>query len=83
MNHMSTVKKRKVGERGQVTIPKEIRDKQGIKGGDQVEIKEEDGSVIIKKENNKEKLKEGYQKMANRDKKISEEMIAASKEALN
>lgn len=80
---MCTVKKRKVGKRGQVTIPKDIRDKEGIKGGDKVEIRQEDGSIVIRKEENKEKLKEGYQKMGEQDKTISDEMITASEEALD
>lgn len=79
---MSTVKKRKLGERGQVTIPKEIREKKGLKGGDKVEIEDKDGSIVIRKKEENEEMKKGYQEMAERDKKISEEMIKASKEAV-
>lgn len=82
MNFMSTVKKRKLGERGQVTIPKEIREKKGLKGGDKVEIEDKDGSIVIRKKEENEEMKKGYQEMAERDKKISEEMIKASKEAV-
>ncbi|MDB2293295.1 AbrB/MazE/SpoVT family DNA-binding domain-containing protein, partial [Halorubrum ezzemoulense] len=32
-----TEHKRKVGDRGQVTIPKDLRDRRGIEGGDEVE----------------------------------------------
>jgi AbrB family looped-hinge helix DNA binding protein len=39
-----------VGERGQVTIPKELRDRMGIRPGQQVEFTEEaDGRIVIRK----------------------------------
>ncbi|MFN8623769.1 MAG: AbrB/MazE/SpoVT family DNA-binding domain-containing protein [Chloroflexota bacterium] len=36
-----------VGERGQVTIPKEIRDRMGIRPGERVEFAEEEGGRIV------------------------------------
>lgn len=80
---MSNTKIRKVGKRGQITIPKEIREKEDIKGGDEVKIIEKDGELVIKKLDDREKLKEAYQKMAEQNRKISEEMLNASKEAID
>jgi len=39
----------KVGERGQVTIPKEIRDRFGIGPDTEVEFQLVDGSIILRK----------------------------------
>lgn len=38
-----------VGERGQVTIPKPVRDRLGLRPGQQVEVTEEAGRVILEK----------------------------------
>ena len=74
---------RKVGERGQVTIPKDIRDEENIQSGDEVEFYNENGELVIKKkENLEERLKEGYKAMAEKSREISEEMIGVSSEAI-
>jgi AbrB family looped-hinge helix DNA binding protein len=74
---------RKVGERGQVTIPKDIREKENIRSGDEVEFHDEDGEVTIKKkEDLEERLKEGYKAMAEKSQRMSEEMLNASSEAI-
>jgi len=39
----------KLGERGQVTIPKVFRDKFGLKGSTEVEFVEEGGELILRK----------------------------------
>ncbi len=80
---MTKVEVRKVGKRGQVTIPKSIRNKENIKGGDKVEIFEKDGEIIIKTIDKTEELKEAYQEMSKQSKKMSEEMLTASKEVLD
>lgn len=36
----------RVTEKGQVTIPKEIRDRAGIRPGDEIEWSEADGSLV-------------------------------------
>ncbi len=38
-----------VGERGQVTIPKPVRDRLGLRPGQRVEITEQGGRVILEK----------------------------------
>jgi antitoxin PrlF len=38
-----------VGERGQVTIPKPVRDRLGLRPGEKVEVREDAGRVIIEK----------------------------------
>ncbi len=80
---MAEVDIRIVGERGQITIPKEIRIREHIRGGDKVKVIDRDGEIVIKKVDLSEELKEGYVKMAETSKKISEEMLIASKEALD
>lgn len=39
----------KVGERGQVTIPKDIRDRFGLGPNSEVEFHVENGSIVLKK----------------------------------
>jgi len=38
-----------VGERGQVTIPKPLRDRLGIRPGEEVEFSEETGRLVLRK----------------------------------
>jgi len=72
---------RKVGARGQITIPKQIREKRNIQEGDEFEVREEGSKLVLSKKVDKEKLAEGYRKTAERDKKVAEEWSQASKEA--
>ncbi|MGQ3330142.1 AbrB/MazE/SpoVT family DNA-binding domain-containing protein [Halorubrum sp. FL23] len=73
--------KRKVGDRGQVTIPKELRERHGIEGGDEVEFVEVNDELIIKPPTDEERLAEGYRKRAERSRELTEEMKEASSEA--
>ena len=73
--------KRKVGDRGQVTIPKELRDRHGIEGGDEVEFVEVNDEIILKPPTDEERLAEGYRKRAERSRELAEEMEEASAEA--
>lgn len=73
--------KRKVGDRGQVTIPKELRDRRGIEGGDEIEFVEANNEIVIKLPTDKERLAEGYRKRADRSRQLAEEMTPASSEA--
>ncbi|MCJ7450776.1 MAG: AbrB/MazE/SpoVT family DNA-binding domain-containing protein [Candidatus Nanohaloarchaeota archaeon QJJ-9] len=73
---------RKVGERGQITLPKKMREELGIAGGDKVVIQEESGRIEVEKKDRKEELVEGYRKTKERDRNISEEMLKASGEVL-
>lgn len=38
-----------VGERGQVTIPKPLRDRMGLGAGQRVDIEEQDGELVLRK----------------------------------
>jgi AbrB family looped-hinge helix DNA binding protein len=73
--------KRKVGDRGQVTIPKELRDRRGIEGGDEVEFVEVNDEIIIKPPTDEERLAEGYRKRAERSREMAAEMEEVSSEA--
>jgi len=73
--------KRKVGDRGQVTIPKELRDRRGIEGGDEVTFVADDGEIVIKPPADEERLAEGYRKRAGRSRRLAAEMEDASAEA--
>ena len=72
---------RRVGERGQVTIPKELRDRFGIEGGDEVVVQERDGKIVLETVVDRERLAEGYRRRAERDAAIAEEMEGTSREA--
>ena len=69
---------RKVGDRGQVTIPKELRDRRGIEGGDEIRFVEVNDEIIIKPPTDEERLAEGYKKRADRSRKLVEEMEGTS-----
>lgn len=73
--------KRKVGDRGQVTIPKDIRDRRKIEGGDEVVFVEEEDRIVIQPPTDEKRLAEGYRKRADRSRQLAEEMEAASEEA--
>jgi AbrB family looped-hinge helix DNA binding protein len=74
-----------VGERGQITIPKIIREKEGIKMHDKVVVKLEDRKIVVEKilsKKEKEKLMiEGYKKMAKSSLEICKEWEPTEKEA--
>jgi AbrB family looped-hinge helix DNA binding protein len=78
---MSYGEERKVGERGQVTIPKELRERLGIHGGDEVLVHEEDGKVTIEKPVSRAELAEGYRQYAAESETLAEEMAGVSREA--
>lgn len=72
---------RRVGERGQVTIPKELRERLSISGGDEVVVHEEDGRIVIERPVTRAELAEGYRKRGERDREIAAELEAVSREA--
>lgn len=72
---------RKIGARGQITIPKQIREKKNLEKGDELEVTERGNEIVFKKKVDKEKLAEGYRKNAEQDNRIAEEWSKASKEA--
>ena len=78
---MSEGERRKVGERGQVTIPKELRERFGIEGGDDVVIHEEAGKLVIERPVTREELAEGYRQRAQRSRELADELAGVSTEA--
>jgi len=78
---MSQTRQRKVGERGQVTLPKELREKLNIQGGDEVLVHEEDGKITIEKPVSREELAEGYRQYAAASETLATEMADVSREA--
>ncbi|ELZ45923.1 AbrB family transcriptional regulator [Halorubrum californiense DSM 19288] len=78
---MGRREERTVGERGQVTLPKELREKLGIRGGDEVLVHEEDGKITIEKPVSREEVAEGYRRRAAESEALAEEMAEASREA--
>jgi len=78
---MSSSERRTIGERGQVTLPKELRERFGLRGGDEVVVREEDGRIVIETPVSREDLAEGYRQRAERTRRIAEEMDGVSAEA--
>ena len=78
---MNEGERRKVGKRGQVTIPKKLRERFGIKGGDDVVIHEESGKLVIERPVTREELAEGYRQRANRTRELADEFAGVSTEA--
>lgn len=78
---MAELERRTVGERGQVTLPKELRERFGIHGGDEVVVQEEEGQIVIEKPVSREELAEGYRRRANQARHLADEMDKTSREA--
>jgi AbrB family looped-hinge helix DNA binding protein len=78
---MSRSEERKVGERGQVTLPKGLREKFDIHGGDEVIIYEENGKIIIEKSVCRDELAEGYRQYAAASEVLEEEMTGVYRES--
>ena len=74
---------RRVGDRGQVTIPKWIREQEDIHGGDEVIVERENGKIVIRKPNgvDHEELAKAYKDNAELARKVNEEWEGASREA--
>ena len=72
---------RKVGERGQITLPKELREKLGIHGGDEVLVTEADGKITIEKSVTREEFAEGYRRRAAESEALTTELDGVSREA--
>lgn len=74
-----------VGERGQITIPKTIREKEGLKAKDKVVVKIEGNRIVVEKslgrKEKEELMIEGYKKTAKLDEELEEEMKHVSREA--
>ncbi len=73
--------KRRVGDRGQVTLPKELREEFDIDGGDEVEIRKESGKIVIEKPVTREDLEAGYRARAEQLRALDDEMDGVSREA--
>ncbi|MCY4732335.1 AbrB/MazE/SpoVT family DNA-binding domain-containing protein [Natronomonas gomsonensis] len=78
---MGKGERRKIGKRGQVTIPKELRERFGMKGGDDVVIHEEGGKLVIERSVTREELAEGYRQRAHRTRELADELEGVSAEA--
>lgn len=78
---MDEPQKRRVGERGQVTLPKQLRKEFSISGGDEVEIRKEENKIVIERPVTREELAAGYRARAERSQQLDEEMDGVSKEA--
>jgi AbrB family looped-hinge helix DNA binding protein len=72
---------RKIGERGQVTIPHNLREEFGLEGGDEVSVREDDGRIVLEKAVTRSDLAEGYRRRAEDMTAIAEEMEDVSTEA--
>jgi len=47
-----------VDDRGRILVPKDLRDKLGIRGGERLSVDERDGEVVLRPVESKESLKE-------------------------
>ena len=78
---MEDDEKRRVGDRGQVILPKRLREAFDISGGDEVAIHEESGKIVIEKPVTKDDLAAGYRARAEQSQDLNDEMEKVSQEA--
>lgn len=78
---MTGPERRRVGERGQVTLPKELREAFDIRGGDEVEIRKAAGKIVIEKPITREEIAAGYRARAEQYRELDDAMDAVSHEA--
>ena len=62
----------KVSEKGQVTIPKEYRKKFGLRPGDEVEFRVEEGNLVVKRKGTEFDDYAGY--LGETEKTVDEQM---------
>ena len=73
---------RVVGERGQVTLPKQLRERFGIHGGDEVIVHEdEEGRIVVEKAVTTDDLAEGYRARSEQMADLASELEGVSAEA--
>ncbi|AGN02893.1 AbrB family transcriptional regulator [Salinarchaeum sp. Harcht-Bsk1] len=60
-----------VGERGQITIPKDLREQFGIRGGDEVVVRAEEDKIVIAQRTVDDRLAEGYREWNDRDRTVA------------
>jgi len=71
-----------VGDRGQVTLPKQLRDRFGIRGGDEVLVHEDDeGRIVVEKAVTEADLAEGYRARSEQMADLAAELDGVSAEA--
>ncbi|MDO8427922.1 MAG: AbrB/MazE/SpoVT family DNA-binding domain-containing protein [Candidatus Diapherotrites archaeon] len=74
-----------IGERGQITIPKDIRELEGLKPKDKVIVKIEDNKIVVEKavqrSQNDKLLIEYFSKYAQIEKKIADDWVQVSNES--
>ncbi|WP_227380637.1 AbrB/MazE/SpoVT family DNA-binding domain-containing protein [Haladaptatus halobius] len=75
--------KRRVGDRGQVTIPKWIREQENIHGGDEVVVERDNGQIVIRKADSvdDDDLAQAYRDHAEEARRINDEWEGVSSEA--
>ncbi len=78
---MGKNEKRRVGKRGEVTLPKELREEFDISGGDEVKIRKEAGKIVIEKPITRADIADGYRARAEQLRELDDEMDDVSREA--
>lgn len=78
---MSQEYRRKMGDRGQVTIPKDLRERFGIRSGDDVSFVETENGILIVPPVSFQDLARGYQMRGERSVDLLMEMEETSTEA--
>lgn len=73
--------RRVVGTRGQITIPKAIRERHGIEDGDEVVVREIEGRIVVEKAVTADDLAAAYRERAAESERLAEEMAGTSREA--
>ena len=59
-----------MGERGQIVVPKDIRDQLGLKPGSEVLFEIEDGKIIIRKKKTGEEFVDEFVSIIPKEKKL-------------
>lgn len=74
---------RTMGEKGQVVVPKDIRDQLGLKPGSELLFEIEDGKIIIRKKTDGEKTAEAFFSVIPKEKKLKKLTIKEIKSILD
>lgn len=64
---------RTVDQHGAVTLPEGLRERFGIQCGDEVDVTEADGRIVIEKAIMRSDLAEGYRRRVDRDERLNSE----------